>query len=124
MLTLFIKCTVETRFNKPLHNKVLGITNNILQPGQSYNKMYVTEPRHHEILFITNTIEKPKPKIYPDIMNKSYHVTMETSCNRDKLEKIFTYSMVYRSTCCVFPTVLFLYFATTVWNSVYTAKLL
>ena len=30
--------TVEPRFNKPLYNEVLGITNDILQPGQSYSK--------------------------------------------------------------------------------------
>ena len=49
--------------------------NDILQPGQSYSKMYGTEPRYNEpryneILDITNTIEDPKRKIYPDITNK------------------------------------------------------
>ena len=27
-------CTVEPRFNEPLYNEVLGITNNIFQPVQ------------------------------------------------------------------------------------------
>ena len=29
-----------TSIYKPLYNEVLGITNDILQPGQSYSKMY------------------------------------------------------------------------------------
>ena len=37
--------TVEPRFNKSKYNEVLGITNDFLQPGQNYNKMYGTEPR-------------------------------------------------------------------------------
>ena len=40
--------TVEPRFNKPKYNEVLGITNDFLQPGQNYNKMYGTEPRYKE----------------------------------------------------------------------------
>ena len=36
--------TVEPRFNEPQYNEVLGITNDLLQPGQNYNKMYGTEP--------------------------------------------------------------------------------
>ena len=46
-----LDCTVEPRFNEPLYNKVVGITNDILQPGQSYNKMNQmngTEPRYNE----------------------------------------------------------------------------
>ena len=34
------------------------MTNDFLQPGQRYNKMYGTEPRFNEILVITNTIKK------------------------------------------------------------------
>ena len=80
--------TVEPRFNEPLHNEVLGITNDILQPGQSYSKMYGTEPRYSEprynkILVITNTIEKPKHKIYPDITNKC-HCATNDECERDQ----------------------------------------
>ena len=37
--------TVEPRFNEPLYNEVLDITNDFFQPGQNYSKMYGTEPR-------------------------------------------------------------------------------
>ena len=73
--------TVEPRYNEPLQNKVLGTTNDFLQPGQRYNKMYGTEPRcdeprFNEILDITNTIQKRKRKYkYLDITNKCQHVT-------------------------------------------------
>ena len=40
--------TVEPPFNELLYNEVLGITNDILQPGQSYSKMYGSEPRYNE----------------------------------------------------------------------------
>ena len=83
-----VPSTVEPRFNKPLYNKVRGITNDILQPGQSYSKMYGTEPRFNEprynkILIITNAIEKPKRKIYHDITNKCHHTTKD-ECETDK----------------------------------------
>ena len=72
--------TAEPRFNEPLYNDVLGITNDILQPGQSYSKMYGTEPRYseprcNEILVITSTIQKPERKMYLDITNKCQHAT-------------------------------------------------
>ena len=35
--------TVEPRFNEPLHNKVLSITNDF--PGPSNSKIYGNEPR-------------------------------------------------------------------------------
>ena len=62
--------TVEHRFNEPLYNEVLGVTNDFLQPGQNYSKMYGTQPRFNEppfneILVITNKIHKPKRKILP-----------------------------------------------------------
>ena len=63
--------TVETRFNKPLSNKVLGVINNIHQLGQSYSKLHGTEPRYNKFLIITNTIQKPKRKIYLNILNTS-----------------------------------------------------
>ena len=71
-----------TSINEPLNNEVLGITNDILQPGQSYSKMYGTEPRYNkplysEILIITNTIEKPNRKIYPVITNRCHHATKD-----------------------------------------------
>ncbi len=67
---------MEPRFNEPLHNEVLGITNDFLQPGQNYRKMYGTEPRYNEprfneIVVITNTIQKSKRKIYLDITNQT-----------------------------------------------------
>ena len=73
---------MEPRFNEPLYNEVLSITNDIFQPGQSYSKMYGTdprynEPRYNEILVITNTTEKPKRKIYPDITNNCRHATKD-----------------------------------------------
>ena len=51
------------------------LTNDILQPGQSYSKMYGTEPRYNEILVITSTIQKPRRKMYLDITNKCQHAT-------------------------------------------------
>ena len=65
---------LEPRFNEPLYNEVLGITNDFLRPGQNYSKMYETEPRFNEILVITNTIQKRKSKIYLDITNKCQYV--------------------------------------------------
>ena len=61
---------MEPRFNEHLYNEVLGITNEIPQPGQSYSKIYGTEPRYNKILVITSTIQGPKRKMYPDITNK------------------------------------------------------
>ena len=74
--------TVEPRYNEPLYHEVHGISNDTLQPGQSYSKMYGKQPgynetRYNEILFITNTIQKPKRIIYPDITNKCQHVTKD-----------------------------------------------
>jgi len=67
---------VEPRFNEPLFNEELDITNAILCPGQSYSKMYGIEPRYNEPLYneffdITNIIRKPKRKIYLDITNNN-----------------------------------------------------
>ena len=47
-LVLFVLCTVEPRFNEPLFNEVLDITNDILCPSQSYSKMYGIEPRYNK----------------------------------------------------------------------------
>ena len=71
--------TVEPRFNEPIYNEVIGITNDFLQPGQNYNKMYGTEPRFNEILVIKNTIQKRNHKIYFDITNKFEHVIKNES---------------------------------------------
>ena len=39
---------MEPRFNEPLFNEVLDMTNDILCPGQSCSKMYGIEPRYNE----------------------------------------------------------------------------
>ena len=41
-------CTVEPRYKEPLHNEVLGITNEFLSPSNS--KIYEKEPRKNETL--------------------------------------------------------------------------
>ena len=79
----WFRYTVEPRFNEPLCNEVLDITNDILGPGQSYSKMYgieprYNEPRYNEFLDITNIFRKPERKIYLDI----------TKCNVNTREKI------------------------------------
>ena len=61
--------TVKPRFNEPLFNELLGITNNIFRPGKSYSKMYGTEPRFNEPRFnelpdLTNRCRQPKLKMY------------------------------------------------------------
>jgi len=77
---------MEPRFNEPLDNEVLGLTNDILQLGQSYSKIYRTEPRYNEILVVTNTILKPKRITYQDITWKCQYVTKENTkqTNKDK----------------------------------------
>ena len=79
---------MEPRFNEPLCNEVLGITDDIFQPGQIYRKMYGTEPRYNEpryneILVITSTIQKPKRKMYPDITNKCQYAKKD-ECKRNQ----------------------------------------
>ena len=64
------------------------MTNDVLQPGQSYSRMYGTEPRYNEpryseILVVTNIIEKPKRNIYPDITNNRHHAT-KGECETDQ----------------------------------------
>ena len=53
---------------EPCYNEIPAITNDILQPGQSYSKMYGMEPRCNKIPDENNPIQKPKLKIYPDIL--------------------------------------------------------
>ena len=43
----YINNTMESRFNDPLFNKDLGITNDILRPSNS--KIYGNEPRYDEL---------------------------------------------------------------------------
>ena len=75
--------TVEPRFNEPLFDEVLDITNDILRPGQSYSKMYGKEPRYNEFFDITNIIRKPKRKIYLDITN--YNVSTQQKINAEQI---------------------------------------
>ena len=65
---------MEPRFNEPLFNEVLDITNDILCPSQSYSEMHgiepgYNEPRYNEFFDTANIIRKPKRKIYLDITN-------------------------------------------------------
>ena len=78
--------TVEPRFNEPLFNEVLDMTNDILCPGQSYSKMYGIEPRYNEFFDITNIIRKPKRKIYLDITN--YNVNTQQKINADQINTL------------------------------------
>ena len=60
---------MESRFNEPLFNELLGVTNNIFGPSKSYSKMYGTEPRFNEPRFnefldLTKRFWQPKLKIY------------------------------------------------------------
>ena len=66
--------SVKPRFNEPLFNEVLDITNDILRPEQSYSKMYGIEPRYNEprcneFFDVTHIFRKPKRKIYLDRTN-------------------------------------------------------
>ena len=89
-VTRFCKtCTVEPRFNEPLFNEVLDITNQILCPGQSYSKMYgikpqYNEPRYNEFFDITNIIRNPKCEIYLDITN--YNVNTRQKINAEQIK--------------------------------------
>ena len=74
---------MDPRFNEPLFNEVLDITNDILCPGQSYSKMYGIEPRYNEFFDITNIIQKPKRKIYLDITN--YNVNTRQKINAEQI---------------------------------------
>ena len=80
--------TVEPRFNKPLFNEVLDITNEILRPGQSYSTIYGIKPRYNvprynEFFDITNIIRKPKRKIYLDLTN--YNVNTRQKINAEQI---------------------------------------
>ena len=59
MIVFAVFHTVETRFNEPVLYwfNVLGISNDALQPDQSYCKMCGKEPRYNEILFVTNKFQ-------------------------------------------------------------------
>ena len=85
--------TVESRFNEPLFNEVLDITNDTLRPGQNYSKMYGVEPRYNEFLGITNIIRKPKRELYLNkMLNRS---TVSKSFNPYGKETATFHSTVY-----------------------------
>ena len=73
---------MEPRFNEPLFNEVLDITNDILCPSQSYSKMHGIEPRYNEFFDIANIIRKPKRKIYLDIMNYNVNTRQKISAEQ------------------------------------------
>ena len=83
---------MEPRCNEPLNNEDLGITNDILQPGQSYSEIYGTgprynEPRYNEFLVITSTIQKPKRKMYLNITNKCQQATEKMEAKQTKKDE-------------------------------------
>ena len=51
-ITFWQRATVEPRFNEPLFNEVLDITNDILGPSKSYSKLYGIEPRYNQLYVI------------------------------------------------------------------------
>ena len=97
----FSSSTVEPRFNVPLFNEVLDITNDILGRGQSYHKMYgieprYNEPRYNEFFDITNIIRKPKCKIYLDITNYSVNTRQKINAEQINSQQILVILMVKR----------------------------
>ena len=93
--------TVEPRFNEPLFNKVLDITNDILCPGQSYSKMYgiepqYNEPRYNKFFDITNIIRKPKCEIYLDITNYNVNTRQKINAEQINSQQILLILMVKR----------------------------
>ena len=90
------RTTVEPRFNEPLFNEVLDITNDILCPGQSHSKMYGIEPRYNEFFDITNIIRKPKRKIYLDITNYSVNTRQKINAEYINSQQILVILMAKR----------------------------
>ena len=76
---------MEPRFNEPVFNEVLDITNDVRRPGQSYSKMYGIEPRYNEFFDITNIIRKLERRIYLDIMN--YIVNTRQKINAELINR-------------------------------------
>ena len=74
---------MEPRFNEPLFNEVLDVTNDTQRPAKITVKMYGIEPRYNEILDITNKLRKPKREICLDIMN--YNVNTRQKINAEQL---------------------------------------
>ena len=90
------RSTVEPRFNEPLFNEVLDITNDILCPGQSYSKMYGIEPRYNEFVDITNIIRKPKRKMYLDITNYNVNTRQKINAEQINSQQILFILMIKR----------------------------
>jgi len=65
--------TVELRFNEPLYNEVLGITNDIFQP--SNGAMYGKEPRYNEPF-------SPVPLHFVKVFRYSFFGTIPNFLNR------------------------------------------
>ena len=82
---------IYLQWNLDLTN--LYITNDFLQPGKYYSKMYGTEPRFNEILLIitTNTIQNPNRKLFLGITNKCEHMIKKKAKQTNK-DKIYAYS--------------------------------
>ena len=95
---MFITIThsfIYSQWNLDLTNRY--ITNDFLQPGKNYSKMYRTEPRFNQspfneilVIITTNTIQNPNRKIYLDITNKCQHmIKMKAKqTNKDKFMRI------------------------------------
>ena len=85
--------TMEPWFNEPLFHEVLNIIDDTLRPGQCYNKLYGIEPRYNEPWYnkffdITDIIQKPKPKIYIDIMNDNVNIRQKINAEQINSQQI------------------------------------
>ena len=81
-------CTVEPRFNEPLCNEVLGITNDIFQPSNSV--MYGKEPRYNEPQWRSQgrVPGVPEPPLRDIAIAKSREkILLEPPFNSARLEK-------------------------------------
>ena len=92
---------MEPRFNEPLFNEVLDITNDILHPGQSYSKMYGIEPRYkdpryNDFLDITNIIRKPKCKIYLHITNYNVNTRQKMKAAQINSQQILALVLIVK----------------------------
>ena len=84
---------MEPRFNEPLFNEVLDITNDTLRPSQNYSKMYgieprYNEPRYNEFLDITNIIWMPKREIYLDVTNNNVNTRQKINAEHINIQQI------------------------------------
>ena len=78
---------MEPRFNEPLFNEVLDITNDILCPGQMYDiGPRYNEHRYNELFDLTNIIRKSKRKIHLDITN--YNANTRLKINAEQINTL------------------------------------